>query len=161
MVIFFIRQGKVLGSKNFYPKLPKQASIEELVNAFVMQFYLAGKEIPSEIVLSHSFTELFILNDAINELAGKKIKVSAKVRSDRADWLRLANSNAEQALQSKLNLQANQQQKVLELQQALKLDQPPMHMECFDISHTMGEGTVASCVVFDEGKPNTSLYRRF
>ncbi|MCO7222736.1 excinuclease ABC subunit UvrC [Pleionea sp. CnH1-48] len=161
VVVLFIRQGKVLGSKSYFPKFPKHATEAELIDSFIMQFYMAGREVPEEIVLSHDYEGIPLLQATLSDFADKKVKVSNNVRSERADWVRLANSNVEQAVMSKLNLQTGQLDKIKQLQKALDLDEVPNRMECFDISHTMGEGTVASCVVFDQGAPAKSLYRRF
>ncbi len=161
VVVMFIRGGKVLGNKTFYPRFPKDASMEELVNAFVTQFYLAGREVPKEVLISEISTDIELIEAALSDIAQRKVKVSTNVRSGRADWLRLATSNAQEAVATRLNLQANQEDKVVSLQEALQLPQSPRTMECFDISHTMGEGTVASCVVFENGAPAKNKYRRF
>lgn len=161
VVVVFIRQGKVLGSKQFFPKFSSINSESELVESFIVQFYLANREIPREVIVGHPDSDIELLSAAINEVADRRIRVTHKVRTNRADWLKLAESNCQQALSSRLSQKSAQSQKLLELQKSLKLKQRPAHMECFDISHTMGEGTVASCVVFKEGTPETSLYRRF
>lgn len=161
VVIVFIRQGKVLGTKSFFPKITSINSIADLAESFIVQYYLTKREVPSEVILSESSADTDVLAAAIREIAERQVRVSSKVRSDRASWLKLANQNCQQTLLSKLNLQTNQSKKLKALQEDLKLQQMPNHMECFDISHTMGEGTVASCVVFKEGAPDRQSYRRF
>ncbi len=161
VVVLFIRQGKVLGSKQYFPRAPKHVELADLTEGFITQFYLAGKEVPQEIVVNQVSANTQLLSSGLEVIANRKVRVTSQVRSDRAGWLKLAQQNVEQALVSKLNLQTNQKQKLVELQKSLHLPILPEHMECFDISHTMGEGTVASCVVFIDGVPDKSKYRRF
>lgn len=161
VLVMFIRQGGVLGSKSYFPKFSGVNTEDELAESFITQFYLSGKSPPSEIIVNRDSLSFDLLGDAIRQMAGKQVRVTAKVRADRADWLDLAVQNAEQAMQSRLNLQTSQKQKLQALKQELKLETLPEHMECFDISHTMGEETVASCVVFKDGAPHRQSYRRF
>jgi excinuclease ABC subunit C len=161
VVVMFIRQGRVLGSNTYYPKFSTVNSEEELAESFVTQFYISGKAPPDEIIINRQSLDTELLAEAIRSLAGRQVRVATKVRADRADWLDLAMQNAHEALQTRLNLKANQRQKLKALMQELGLSQLPEHMECFDISHTMGEQTVASCVVFKGGAPHRQSYRRF
>ncbi|WP_144394356.1 excinuclease ABC subunit UvrC [Pleionea sediminis] len=157
----FIRQGKVLGTKSFFPKVTSINSLKELTESFIVQFYLSSREVPAEVILGECDVDIDVLSAAVREIAGRQVRVSNNVRSDRASWVKLANQNCEQALMSRLNSQTNQTKKLQALQKDLNLPSAPNHMECFDISHTMGEGTVASCVVFKEGAPDRKSYRRF
>ncbi|BFO09549.1 hypothetical protein GGER_20590 [Serratia rubidaea] len=93
-------------------------------------------------------------------MAGRKIHIQSKPRGDRARYLKLARTNAATALTSKLSQQSTIHQRLAELAKVLQMDNIT-RMECFDISHTMGEQTVASCVVFDENGPLRSEYRRY
>ena len=158
--VFFIRSGHNLGNKGFYPRLPDEASVEEVLMAFIGQFYL-GHEVPQELLLSHAVEDQDILQDMLTERAGHKVTLRTRVRGDRAHWLQLAVTNSEQALTARLSSQSGMRRRREALQKALRLSEPPTRMECFDISHTQGEATVASCVVFDEEGPLKSDYRRF
>ena len=160
----YIRQGKILGSRSYFPKMPVDASLTEVLSSFVTQFYFnqaEGRVIPSLILLSEELGED---NDAIltvlSELAGRKITIKYHPRGTRAKYLQLAQINAETALTSKLNHRMTIQERFFALQQALNL-KPISRMECFDISHTMGEKTVASCVVFNQEGPFKQEYRRY
>lgn len=158
--LFFIRGGRNLGGKALYPKCPGEESDEEVLAAFMPQFYL-GKDIPPELVISPKLSEQTLLTEVLSEQAGRKIKISQQVRGVRLQWQRMAEQNAGQALSDRLASRANILSRYQALQDALQLDELPMRMECFDISHTGGEETVASCVVFDLHGPLKSDYRRF
>ncbi|WMS88075.1 excinuclease ABC subunit UvrC [Pleionea litopenaei] len=160
-VVVTVRDGQVLGSETFFPKLKLDVSLEELFESFVLQFYLSGREAPKEVILSSEQVRANVLESAIEKVAERRIRVADNVRGDRLEWLKLAEKNADIALQNKLNSNASQMEKVTQVKEQLGLDELPLHMECFDISHTMGEGTVASCVVFKRGAPDKSSYRRF
>jgi excinuclease ABC subunit C len=161
VVVMFVRKGGVLGSSTYFPKCSEVNSEEELAESFVTQFYMSGKKAPDEIIINCQTIDDALLSEAIRNLVGKQVRVATKVRADRADWLNLALQNAQEALHTRLNLKSSQHKKLIALREELGLDKTPQHMECFDISHTMGEGTVASCVVFKEGAPHRQSYRRF
>ncbi|QHM70548.1 UvrABC system protein C [Mixta intestinalis] len=161
--VLFIRQGKVLGSRSYFPKIPGGTDLAEVVQTFVGQFYLQGSEartLPGEILLDFNLPERELLADSLSELAGRKIHIQSKPRGDRARYLKLARTNAATALITKLTQQSTIHQRLTALADALDLPQIK-RMECFDISHTMGEQTVASCVVFDSNGPLRSEYRRY
>jgi excinuclease ABC subunit C len=158
--VFFVRHGRNLGNAVFFPKNPAESSSEDVLSAFVPQYYI-GRDIPAELLLSHRPADLDLLQEVLGDQAGHKVRLSASVRGDRARWLKLARSNAEQALASWLNTRKGYAGRLRELQAALGLADPPERMECFDISHTRGEATVASCVVFGMEGPLKSDYRRF
>ncbi|MGL5386692.1 MAG: excinuclease ABC subunit UvrC [Serratia sp. (in: enterobacteria)] len=161
--VLFIRQGKVLGSRSYFPKVPGGTELSEVVQTFVGQFYLQGSQartLPSEILLDFTLPEKDLLASSLSELAGRKIQIQSKPRGDRARYLKLARTNASTALVTKLSQQSTIHQRLAELAKTLNL--PEINrMECFDISHTMGEQTVASCVVFDGNGPLRSEYRRY
>lgn len=161
--VLFIRQGKILGSRSYFPKVPSGTELSEVVQTFVGQFYLQGSQIrtlPGEILLDFTLPEKDILSDSISELAGRKVNIQTRPRGDRARYLKLAKTNAQTALSTKLSQQSTIHQRLTELEKVLHLSD--IHrMECFDISHTMGEETVASCVVFDRNGPVRSEYRRY
>ncbi len=161
--VLFIRQGKVLGSRSYFPKVPGGTDLSEVVQTFVGQFYLQGSQsrtLPGEILLDFSLTEKDLLADSLSEMAGRKVQIQSKPRGDRARYLKLARTNASVALTTKLAQQSTIHQRMSELAKTLKLSEIN-RMECFDISHTMGEQTVASCVVFDANGPLRSEYRRY
>ncbi|CDG48716.1 excinuclease ABC subunit UvrC [Serratia symbiotica] len=162
--VLFIRQGKVLGSRSYFPKVPGGTEIGEVVQTFFGQFYLQGSQartLPSEILLDFNLLQKKLLAESLCELAGRKIQIQNKPRGDRARYLKLARTNAAIALASKLAQQSSTfHQRLAELAKVLNLCEIN-RMECFDISHTMGEQTVASCVVFDGNGPLRSEYRRY
>ncbi|CAI0883161.1 excinuclease ABC subunit UvrC [Serratia ficaria] len=161
--VLFIRQGKVLGSRSYFPKVPGGTDMGEVVQTFVGQFYLQGSQartLPAEILLDFNLPEKDLLAESLSELAGRKIQIQSKPRGDRARYLKLARTNAATALTTKLSQQSTIHQRLAELAKVLNLSEIN-RMECFDISHTMGEQTVASCVVFDGNGPLRSEYRRY
>lgn len=161
--VLFIRQGKILGSRSYFPKVPSGTELSEVVQTFVGQFYLQGSQIrtlPGEILLDFTLPEKDILSESISELAGRKVNIQTRPRGDRARYLKLAKTNAQTALITKLSQQSTIHQRLTELEKVLHLSDI-RRMECFDISHTMGEETVASCVVFDQHGPVRSEYRRY
>jgi len=157
-----VRNGQVTGSKNYYPKWTIVADKADLMEAFLGQFYLSGRrrEIPDESVVS-DLSDSLALTEAISSQTNSAYRLTAKVRGQRAKWLKLAQTNADQALLSYIANKQTQLKRMQSLQEALNLDQMPERLECFDISHSSGEATVASCVVFDQGGPKKSDYRLF
>jgi len=158
--VFFVRKGVNLGNKTFFPKTPAQSSREDVVSAFIAQYYLAHA-VPEKILTNCAVEDESVLAEVLSEKAGRKVILSHRVRGEKARWLQLGVNNAEQALAARLSSQAGMTKRLQLLQQVLRLDQLPARIECFDISHTQGEGTVASCVVFDGEGPRKSDYRRF
>ena len=161
--VLFIRQGKVLGSRSYFPKVPADTELAEVVQTFVGQFYLQGSEartLPGDILLDFDLPERELLAASLSELAGRRVTIQSKPRGDRARYLKLARTNAATALTTRLSQHSTIQQRLAALAQFLELDKIN-RMECFDISHTMGEQTIASCVVFDANGPLRSDYRRY
>ena len=158
--VFFIRSGRNLGNKAFYPVLPPDATEETVLAAFVSQYYLE-KPVPSEIILSKKLQDQPLVEEVLSQQAQHKVRLSSAVRGERARWLKMARGNAEIALKARLSARMDMQGRVEALQQLLDMPALPERMECFDISHTRGESTVASCVVFNEQGPLKSDYRRF
>ncbi|WP_428455361.1 excinuclease ABC subunit UvrC [Photobacterium kasasachensis] len=160
----YIRQGKILGSRSYFPKMPNDADLTEVLSSFVSQFYLnqaEGRVIPSVILLGADLgEEKTLLADTLTELAGRKVELKTQSRGNRARYQKLAQTNANTALTSKLNHKMTIQQRFTALSEALNLNILE-RMECFDISHTMGEKTVASCVVFNQDGPLKQEYRRY
>jgi excinuclease ABC subunit C len=158
--VFFIRAGRNLGNKAFFPRVPDGTELPAIVSAFLAQFYV-NKEVPPEIVVSTEPEDRELLENALSEQAGRRVRIKSRVRSDRARWLDMARGNASLALKSRLGSQAGYTRRLVALREALLLDELPRRMECFDVSHTGGERTVASCIVFDAEGPRKSDYRRF
>ena len=160
VTVLFIRNGSVIGSRDHFPRLPGETDKRKLLNGFVGQYYL-GRDAPTEIVLDTDIEDAPVLEEELAARAGHKVSIRSRVRGDRARWLDLARTNAEQGLSLKVASNATIQKQFLALGEALGLEDAPQRIECFDISHTSGEATVASCVVFNTGGPMKSDYRRF
>ena len=158
--VFFIRGGHHLGNKTFFPKHTQEADAAEVLGAFLPQYYL-GKPVPNEVLVNQALEEKEWLASVLAEQAGRKVSISHNLRGDRARWLEMAEANLEQALARQLVNKSGLRQRYEALQDALGLEDLPQRLECFDISHTQGEATVASCVVFDQEGPRKSDYRRF
>lgn len=160
--MLFVRGGRVIGSKSYYPKVSIEGSEDEVLSSFTAQWYLgAQREIPPYIITSSELSDQSCLEQALIDSRGKKVNLTHNVRGERSAWQALAKTNAEQQLGSYLANKKNIYNRYLELQALLELDEVPQRLECFDISHSSGEATVASCVVFDRNGPLKSDYRHF
>ncbi|MFA3792238.1 excinuclease ABC subunit UvrC [Aliiglaciecola sp. SL4] len=158
----FIRDNKLLGSKSFFPKVPSQTTEMEILQSFVLQFYLAGnKTIPKQIVMPIGLEDEEAITELLSAEAGYKVKFYKGARDEKKRYLQLAITNAENALEAKQNQQKSVFARYLELEKVLEFEQPIQRMECFDISHTSGQQTVASCVVFNRDGPFKTDYRRY
>ena len=152
--IVFIRSGKQIGNETFFPKNAKKDSCERVLSAFLPLYYL-GKNTPKEIVISHKLEDKALLE------SGLSTKLIHKPKIDKKLFLETATLNAKENLKQRLLLKYTKTKQLEGIQKTLALDSLPEVMECFDISHTMGEATTASCVVFEKGLPKTSEYRQF
>ena len=160
--VFFYRNAANHGNWVFYPKLPNQTSAPEAVlEAFLAQYYLAGNSIPDEIIVSHRPQTTTLLSQVFSHRKGRRVLIKSRVRLTRLQWLDNAVHNAHTHLQSRLASASSQNNRLLDLQKVLGMTTPPKWIECFDISHTQGSQTVASCVVFDAKGPVKSHYRHF
>ncbi len=162
--VFYIREGHNLGNKSFFPQHTHNATAAEVLAAFLPQFYLAKEgatEIPSQVIINHKLDDIELLQAVLSSKVGRQVAMSHRVRAERSRWLAMATANAEQNLARYINTKSNTMQRFIALQEALQLDTIPQRMECFDISHTSGEQTVASCVVFNHEGALKSDYRRF
>ena len=160
VAVLSIRNGENLGHEAFFPQAPESAGPEEILSAFLSQYYLDRKP-PAEIIASAAPEEQDWLERGLSERGERKVTIKHRVRGNRKVWLDQTAASLQQALETRLASRLNVEARVAALQAALKLPEPPMDMECFDISHTQGEGTVASCVVFRRGEADKSAYRRF
>ena len=162
--VIYVRNGRIIGSKGFFPRFRLASEPGELLSAFIAQVYLADDKaanIPPELIVSEPLRDSAQLQTALSFIADKKIRLGERVRGHRAKWLELARTNAQETLQSKLASKQSMVNRFTNLQTNLSLEFTPGRIECFDISHTGGEGTVGSCVVFDQNGPVKSDYRRF
>ena len=152
--VVFVRGGKQIGSETFFPKNAKSDSCEDVLSAFLPLYYL-GTKTPKEIVLSHKLTDRVLLE------AGLSTKLIQSPRVDKKHFLEMATLNAKENLKQHLLLRFTKKKQLEGIKKTLALKTIPKVMECFDISHTMGEATTASCVVFEMGLPKVSSYRQF
>ncbi len=163
--VFFIRDGRNLGNKTWFPRHTDNSDAAELLAAFLPQYYLSGgsrcREIPADILLNQPLEEGEWLAGVLTAQAGHKVNIRHRLRGERIRWVQLAEANATAALESNLAGKANMRGRFEALQEALELDELPQRIECFDISHTAGESPVGACVVFDVSGPVKSDYRRF
>ncbi|MFB0996528.1 MAG: excinuclease ABC subunit C [Polaribacter sp.] len=163
--MLYVRQGRILGSRSYYPKTPLAEEVSDLLEEFVPQLYLDGggrPDLPKEILVNAQFEGAQVLTDALSQRIGRNIEIRDNVRGFRAKWLELAQRTAEQNLAGKLASKQTLQQRFESLRDTLGLDSTPERLECFDISHSSGEAVVASCVVFDNNSGALkSDYRRF
>ncbi|GAC1311238.1 MAG: excinuclease ABC subunit UvrC [Steroidobacteraceae bacterium] len=159
VALMFVRGGRSLGSTTFFPRAP-YAEPPEVLAQFVGQYYL-DREGPAEILVELDFEDMDILEATLAERAGHKVRITASVRGLRARWLEMMRKNAEEALKMRNLARASIRSSLDDLRDALRLEHSPSRIECFDISHTGGTDTVASCVVFGVEGPLKNDYRRF
>ena len=160
VTMMFIRGGKVLGSRNFFPKVGGEATESQVLTGFLPQYYLK-RNAPTEIVVDAEVDDPELLETGFAERAGHKVTIKHRVRGDRFRWLQLARTNADQGVKMHVASNATLQKQFAALGEVLQMDAPPERLECFDVSHTSGEATVASCVVFNQAGALKSDYRRF
>jgi len=160
VTVLFVRNGRQLGSRNYFPHGGAGSDPSELLGAFLSQYYLRHPA-PPEILTGLEVADGAMLAVGLSERYGRGVKLRCRVRGERARWLELALANAQQALAMRLSSSASLQRQYQALSEVLGLEEPPRRMECFDISHTQGDATVASCVVFGPEGPSKGEYRRF
>lgn len=160
LALMMYRGGNLWGSQTSFPKVTADATDEEILTAFVSQHYM-DFPVPKTLLLAEPLQEQTGLVELLSQKRGKKMAIKQPTHRVQQGLMKLALTNAESALKQHLTQKASQQQRVTALQEALGLATPPLVMECFDISHTQGHQTVASCVVFTDGVPNTQAYRKF
>ncbi|MDB4223737.1 excinuclease ABC subunit UvrC [Granulosicoccus sp.] len=158
--VFFIRNGINLGNKAFYPATPAGSTSAEILNAFLPQFYLQH-DLPKEIITAEPVEDVELLREVFSQRLGSNVSIVHKVRSERAKLQTLAVTNAEIGLATRLASRSGMAARLEAVRELVQLEDAPSRMECFDISHTMGEATVASCVVFNAEGALKSDYRRF
>ncbi|MBP7712246.1 MAG: excinuclease ABC subunit UvrC [Gammaproteobacteria bacterium] len=162
--VFVVRNGRHLGNRTFFPEHAEAADEPTVLRAFLVQHYLAsdaGEALPAEVLLSQDVDDRGTLAQLLSERAGRTVKVRASVRAERARWVAMALENVRLALAQRLATQGDLQTRFETLAEALGLQEVPGRIECFDVSHSRGEATVASCVAFERDGPHPSDYRRF
>jgi len=159
VAIVFVRGGRNLGSSNFFPRAGL-AEESELLSGFLSQYYL-GRDAPGEILISQPIEDADLLEATLSERLERSVQIRSGVRGVRARWLEMARTNAELGLNMRRATEATTTEQLQSVAEVFGLSAPPKRMECFDVSHTMGERTVASCVVFGPEGPLKSDYRRF
>lgn len=157
--IMHVRNGKMLGGKSYFPDMLSD-DLGQMLADFIANFYFqVADEIPAELIVNLEVADRKELEAALSQHFGKKIQIKSKVRETRAEWLELAQMNVQHAIQGKLANHIELNERFHQLEQVV--GRPVDRIECFDISHTMGEDTVASCVVFDSGGARKRDYRQF
>ncbi|PIE43241.1 MAG: excinuclease ABC subunit C [Gammaproteobacteria bacterium] len=160
--VIFVRGGRVVGSKNYFPKISIEQTEEEMMESFLSQFYIGGhsaRDIPVEIIVNLRLSFVDSFKSALKQSVGKSVSIKNDVIGDRQKWLSLAEKNARHSLDMHLSNKDNLAKRYSALASALGLDDMPSRIECFDVSHSSGESTVASCVVFGLDGAIKSDYR--
>ena len=160
VTVLSVREGANLGHRSFFPAHGADVELAPLLGDFLTQYYLERKA-PPEILVPQEPEDREWLEEGLGHRAARKVRIFEPQRGGKRRLLDMAQMTAKQALSGHLAANATMQMRLAELQQVLGLDQPPARLECFDISHTMGERTVASCVVFNDAGPLKSAYRKF
>jgi len=160
VTVLFIRNGAVIGSRDHFPRAQGEADKQQILNSFVAQYYL-GRDAPAEIIIDTGIEDRDLLEAELGARMERKVAIRSNVRGDRKRWLEMARTNAEQGLNLRLASNATIRRQFSALAELLELEEVPERLECFDVSHTAGEATVASCVVFNAAGPMKSDYRRF
>jgi excinuclease ABC subunit C len=160
VAVLFFRAGRMLGSRSHYPQHAGEAGDADVLRAFLLQYY-GGREAPAEILLDRGIDEADGLAELFGERSGRKVVLRWRLRGDRARWARMAATNASHGAAQKSRSHESIAAQLEALGEALDLAAAPERIECFDISHTGGEATVGSCVVFGREGPLKSAYRRF
>lgn len=158
--VITIRDGRNLGGRAFFPQNTEGLSEGEILTAFISQIYFE-RDPPKELLLSHPLPEPDLLEQALREACGYTVRLQVSPRGERARWIAMARQNALLALGRHLASRSHMQTRLESLCEVLGLSKIPQRIECFDISHTQGEGTVAACVVFSADGPLKSAYRRY
>lgn len=159
VLVSFFRGGQQLGHRTFFPKLPEPLAPQQVLQAFLPQYYL-NNAVPQRIIVGHRVVDIDLIANALSRSAKHAIQISHHVRGDRRRWLEMAQTNVEHALMLKLADRQGITERLHSLKDTLGCERL-QRIECFDISHTMGSQTVASCVVFDKEGAVKSSYRRF
>ena len=161
--LLFIRNGQTFGHRAYFPKVPSNTELEEVIETFLGQFYLQSdiaRQIPKKILLNFSLSDKTPIEETLSHVAEHQIKIIDEPKGDNLKLLNIATINAQKEVKNKLLQSSTMKQRYDELKQFLGVEQIN-RMECFDISHFMGKSTIASCVVFDSKGPVKSEFRRY
>ena len=158
VTLAMVRGGRHLGDKSFFPQNADGYNLSSVIEAFLAQHYL-NRSVPGQIIVDRTIHRE-VLEDLLSEQSGHKVTINLNPIGERRMWLKMAAENARLALQQQISLKASQEERLVALQRVLNMN-GLMRIECFDISHTMGEATVASCVVYDQFAMRNNEYRRF
>jgi excinuclease ABC subunit C len=158
--LFMIRNGTSLGNKPFFNRAKLDTDAAGLIETFIIQHY-SNHPAPAEIIVSHDLENIDLLTESLHQLNQSRIRITHNVRNKRRHALENAINNARQALESYLLSASLLSKRFQNLVELLHLENPPERIECFDISHTMGEATKASCVVFGKEGAIKNEYRRY
>ncbi|WP_392551178.1 excinuclease ABC subunit UvrC [Orbus wheelerorum] len=161
--VLFIRNGQTFGHRAYYPKIPANAELEEVIETFLGQFYLQGnanRNIPKKILLNYSLSDKKSMEDSLSLIANYQVKIVDEPKGNNLKLLNIAIENAQKEVKNKLLQSSTIKQRYVALCEFLGIKHIA-RMECFDISHFMGKNTIASCVVFDDKGPVRSEFRRY
>jgi len=158
--VISVRGGRSLGQRDYFPTQADGHTDAEVLHAFLGQYYRERKP-PPELIISHSVQQQDLFEEVFSERSGRKVHIQAHPRSHRKQWLELAGRNALNALHMRSSESSRISKQFESLAELLQLEDIPQTIECFDISHTSGHKTVASCVVFGVDGPVKSRYRRY
>ena len=157
--LVMIRGGRHIGDRSFFPQHAEGASTAEIVAAFLMQHYLERPAPPT--IVAPEAIDSDVLAEVLSAQSDRKVEIVTNPGGERRVWTTMAAQNAELAIQQRLAQKATQDERLAALQEGLGLPSTVQRIECFDVSHTMGEAAVASCVIFDRSSMQTNEYRRF
>lgn len=160
VIVLSIRDGQNQGHRSYFPSLPPESNTQELLTAFLGQYYL-DRPPPAEVIVSLAIPEVELIESALSKKSGRKLQIKTQVRSERKRLLETAGLTLDQLLSSRLAEKGGVEKRQQALAEVLGMSKPARRMECFDISHTSGESTVASCVVFIDGAADKTFYRRY
>jgi excinuclease ABC subunit C len=160
VMLLAFRDGRNLGTRAFFPRTNGEDSAEEVLAAFVSQYYIEHGP-PPEVLLDREIPDAQMIEAALSASAERKVALKWNVRGERAGYVELASRNAQITLIAEMDSRGAQHARSEAVRDMLGLPEPVKRVECFDISHTMGEATVASCVVFDAAGPVRAQYRRY
>ncbi|MGA9573120.1 MAG: excinuclease ABC subunit UvrC [Lysobacterales bacterium] len=158
--VISVRGGRSLGQRDYFPTRSEDHSDAEVLHAFLGQYY-RDRKAPPELIISHPLEQEKLFEAVFSESSGRKVRIQSHPRSHRRNWLELAGRNALNALHMRSSETTRISQQLEQLAELLRLEETPKAIECFDVSHTSGHKTVASCVVFDVDGPVKSRYRRY
>jgi excinuclease ABC subunit C len=160
VTLTMIRGGQHLGDKSFFPKNAETGDTASALEAFLAQHYLNISSVPPLIIVNEA-SDVKPLEELLSEHAGRKVRIQTRPVGEKRVWLNMAEENARLKVRQRNALHASQEARLHALQEALDLPETVKRIECFDISHTMGEATIASCVVYDDFKMQNGQYRRY